>query len=451
MNFLKIITLALLPLFSIAQKSKVQAAWRSLNDYESTLNENPDVAYLIKAKENIDLALANDETKNQAKAHAYKTRIMYGIYQYNLKQEIKKLEATVTDKNVLREKSFAITPFAEFNEALDVVTKLKTVDAKYFEKTLGPNKVEADLTEDDLKLYNTANQMRVDASNIAVAKYKAKEFNDAAEFFNKSANLNMLMSGKKDSTSYYNACICAQKAKNTDKVILYNTDMINQNIGTTYNYQILYETYIAKKDSAQAENILKKGIERFPNNMDLLNEETKLFIHKGNQQQAILNLNKALAKDSTNFSLQFVLGNLYNTLANPKTPAGKDTTKPANYEELILKAEEHYTKTVDLKPADKETQFNVFYNLGALYYNHGVTLYNKSMEKATLVDLAKKQKEYEQKSAEQYKKAVPYFEQALAVKADDLSTLTALRKLYYLTGNETKGNELGVKIKSLNK
>ena len=429
----------------------MQAAWRSLNDYESTLNENPDVAYLIKAKENIDLALANDETKNQAKAHAYKTRIMYGIYQYNLKQEIKKLEATVTDKNALREKSFASTPFAEFNEALDVVTKLKTVDAKYFEKTLGPNKVEADLTEDDLKLYNTANQMRVDASNIAVAKYKAKEFNDAAEFFNKSANLNMLMSGKKDSTSYYNACICAQKAKNTDKVILYNTDMINQNIGTTYNYQILYETYIAKKDSAQAENILKKGIERFPNNMDLLNEETKLFIHKGNQQQAILNLNKALAKDSTNFSLQFVLGNLYNTLANPKTPAGKDTTKPANYEELILKAEEHYTKTVNLKPTDKDTQFNVFYNLGALYYNHGVTLYNKSMEKATLVDLAKKQKEYEQKSAEQYKKAVPYFEQALAVKADDLSTLTALRKLYYLTGNETKGNELGVKIKSLNK
>ena len=44
------------------------------------------------SKENIDLALANDETKNQAKAHAYKARIMYGIYQYNLKQEIKKLE-----------------------------------------------------------------------------------------------------------------------------------------------------------------------------------------------------------------------------------------------------------------------------------------------------------------------------------------------------------------------
>lgn len=443
-----VFAIATLPLFSVAQKSKVQAAWRALNDYESTLNENPDVSYLTKAKENIDVALANDETKNQAKAHAYKTRILFDIYQYNVKQELKKLEATIADKNARKEAAFMSTSYAEYNQAYDIVTKLKEVDAKYFEKTIGPNKVEADLMEDDLKFYSAVNQMRVEASNIAVGKYKAKQFDEAAEFFNKSANLNVLMTGKKDSTSYYNACICAQKAKNNDKIIQYNTDMINQNIAMTYNYQTLFETYMLNKDTLKAQEFLSKGRERFPNDLYLMNKETEVYIQKGKQEQAIVNLKKAIEKDSLNSQLYFVLGDVYNTIANPKNKKGQDTTKPQNYEELVSKAEENYTKAINLKPSNKDTQFNILYNLGALHYNHGVVLYTKSMEKTTLVDLAKRQKEYEAKSNEYYKKSVPFFEQALSVKPDDVSTLTALRKLYYLVGNEVKGNEMNAKLKA---
>ena len=71
------------------------------------------------------------------------------------------------------------------------------------------------------------------------------------------------------------------------------------------------------------------------------------------------------------------------------------------------------------------------------------------MAKSTIIDVIKRQKEYELKSAEYYKKAIPYFEQALSVKADDTTTLTALRKLYYLTGNEAKGNEMNAKLKAI--
>jgi hypothetical protein len=73
------------------------------------------------------------------------------------------------------------------------------------------------------------------------------------------------------------------------------------------------------------------------------------------------------------------------------------------------------------------------------------------MAKSSIVDLVRKQKEYELKSLEYYKKAIPYFEQALSMKKDDVSTLTALRKLYYLSGNEAKGNEMNAKIKAINK
>ena len=69
------------------------------------------------------------------------------------------------------------------------------------------------------------------------------------------------------------------------------------------------------------------------------------------------------------------------------------------------------------------------------------------MEKATLTDLAKKQKEYEAKSTEYYKKAIPFLEQALAIKNDDKACMLALRKLYYLTGNEAAGKAMSDKLK----
>jgi hypothetical protein len=75
-------------------------------------------------------------------------------------------------------------------------------------------------------------------------------------------------------------------------------------------------------------------------------------------------------------------------------------------------------------------------------------LYIKSTEKTTVPELVKKQKEYETKSSEYYKKAIPYLEQAISIKSDDKACLTALRKLYYLTGNEAKGKEMSDKLKA---
>ena len=62
MKIFQIIILLTLPFAVFSQKNKVQGAWRSLSDYESTLTESPDVSYLLKAKENIDLASVNEET-----------------------------------------------------------------------------------------------------------------------------------------------------------------------------------------------------------------------------------------------------------------------------------------------------------------------------------------------------------------------------------------------------
>ena len=51
--------------FSFAQKGKVQSAWRALTDFEATVADGkPDLNFLNKAKEAIDIALQNEDTKD---------------------------------------------------------------------------------------------------------------------------------------------------------------------------------------------------------------------------------------------------------------------------------------------------------------------------------------------------------------------------------------------------
>lgn len=445
MKFLQIIVLLTLPYIVFSQKNKVQGAWRSLSDYESTLTDNPDVSYLLKAKESIDLAASNDETKDQVKTHAYRTRIYVSLFSENLKVEEKKLLTTIADKNERMQTAYGNVAVAELQEANKSVAKIREIDPKKFEKI---SKGETD-SEEDGKLFTSISQIQVYQANLATGKYKLKKYDEAADFFEALALSNTMMTGKKDTSNFYNASVCAQKAKNQTKMFDYNKKMIDLNIASPYNYQSIYDLKLLQNDTVAAMEYLKLGRNQFPSDVFLMNKETEIFLQKGQQQKALENLKTAIAKEPNNAVLQYVIGNVYDNLANPKGKSGKDTTKPVDYNDLVFKAAEHYQKAVDLKPSNQESYFNTLYNLGALYNNYGNTLYNKSMEKATITDLAKNQKEIDAKSMEYYKKAIPYLEQALDVKPNDQTTMSALRTLYYKTGNESKGKEMNNKIKGL--
>ena len=443
MKIFQILIIAILPFSVFSQKNKVQGAWRALSDYESTLKENPEISYLTKAKESIDLAASNEETKNQAKTYVYKLRIYTYLFSENLKAEEKKLAASIADKNERTQTAYGNVSASEFNEASSCLSKIKELDPKMFEK-LGKGNSDS---EEDGKFYMQMMQLQAYQANLATGRYKAKKYEEAADFFESLAISNTFTTGKKDTSNFYNACISAQKSKNQTKIFDYNKKMIDEKIASPYNYQTVYDALIAQKDNAKAQEYLKMGRTEFPNDVYLMNRETEIFLQEGQQDKALGNLQAAIAKEPNNAQLHLVLGNVYDNLANPKGKSGKDTLKPADYDNLVTKAAEHYQKAVDLKPTNQESYFNALYNLGALYNNYGGTLYTKSMEKATITDLAKNQKAYEAKSSEYYKKAIPYLEQALSIKPDDKPSIAALRKLYYLTGNEAKGKEMSDKLK----
>jgi hypothetical protein len=452
MKKITILSIALLPLIGLSQKSKVQTAWRALNDYESTVKEGkPDLSYLTKAKDAIDLALTHEDTKNQGKTHAYKSRISYAFYQNELNTELKNLEATVPDKNERAILAYGNTSVTNFENANEELNKIKDLDPKYMEVIKdGLTKGTSQLSEDDIKFVLVASQIKMEAGNIAQGKYKAKKFAEAADYFYKTAYTNMSLTMKKDTASFYNACISASKPKNEDKILEYNKKMIDLKIGTAYNYESMYYANLIKKDTVAALDILRKGRVVFPNDMSLMNKETDYFLAKGKQQEALNNINQSIEKDPKNAVFYLIAGQINDQIANPKDKeSGKDLPKPNNYEDLIKTAETNYNKAIDLNPSNQEILYNSLYNIGAMFNNYGG--YYQSGGGATGAELAKHQKEYEAKAQEAFKKAIPYLERALTIKAEDKSAMSALRKLYLMTGNEAKGKEMNERIKSLGK
>jgi tetratricopeptide (TPR) repeat protein len=433
---------------AVAQKSKVQTAWRALSDYEETLKEGkPNISYLNKAKEAIDLALANDDTKNQSKAHAYNLRISYALFQYNLDEERKKLEPTVSDKNERLMVAYGNTPLNDFEAASEELNKIKDLDPKFLETIqAGLEKGVSSLDEDELKFALAAQQLKMEAGNIAAGKYKAKKYDEAADYFYKTGVMNTILYKTKDTANFYNACVSASKAKNTDKILEYNKKMIEVKIASPFNYEAFYTAQLSKGDSSSAMESLRKGRASFPDDIGLLTQETNLFLARGKQQEALNNLKVSIQKDPKNALFYFITGQIYENMANPKDKAsGKDLEKPANFEELFKNAESNYLKSIELNPSNKEYLYNALYNLGAMYNNYGGYIANRKIEKIT--DMAKYQKENEAKAQEYYKKAIPYLERALDIKSDDRSTMSALRKLYLLTGNDAKALEMSNKLK----
>ncbi len=449
MKTIKIIAIAILPLFGFSQKMKVQTAWRALNDYESTVkNGKPDIAYLDKAKDAIEMALTHEDTKNQGKTYAYKARIMYNYYMYNLNAEMKKLEATVADKRERADLAYGNTSTKEFEIANECVDKIKDIDPKYMEVIQdGFTKGTSQLSEDDVKFTLVATQMKMEAGNIANGKYKAKNYDEASDYFYKLAYLNMALTKKKDTANFYNACVSAARAKNNSKILEYNKKMVDLKIAAPYNFVAMYNANMAKNDTTAAMAILKKGRTTFPDDIELLNRETDFYLQKGKQQEALNNLNASVEKDPNNPLFYLVRGNIYDNMANPKDANGKDMDKPASFDEWFKNAESNYSKVIELNPANKDHLYNSLYNLGAMYNNYGGYIQTRAGN-LTLAEAAKKGKEMEAQAQGYYKKAIPLLERALEIKPEDRGTMSALRKLYMMTNDQAKATEMNNRIKN---
>jgi tetratricopeptide (TPR) repeat protein len=194
------------------------------------------------------------------------------------------------------------------------------------------------------------------------------------------------------------------------------------------------------KDTVGGLEVLKKGRAAYPNDINLLLNETDFYIKSNKSAEALANLNQAIQAKPNDHILYFARGNMYDNLSNPKDAKGKELEKPKDAEEKMKLAEADYKKSLEIK-AD---YFDALYNLGALYYNNGVNLGNKAN---TITD----QKKYEaeiKRANDEFNKAVPMLEKAHSLNEKDKATIVALKNIYYRLQMKEKGDAMKEKLKN---
>ncbi len=402
------LSLVFFSLTIFAQKKNINAAWRAFTDYQSTLNDKPELKYLLKAKESIDLAYQSPDTKEDSRTLTYQSQIYYELYKFY-------------DKN-----PDPTIPSIQFLNTAN--QSFQTLKEKHPKVAATP-----ELNNLGIFLLNSTNEQ-------AIKSFNSKSYKDATDLFLQHYNLqNALFSNKPDTSGLFNAFVCAYKANIPEKVESISTMLIQNNFANIKTYQLLYSYYQHNKDTMNQLKTLVTARKKYPDDMNLLNLETDYFISTKNYPKAISNLEQIIQKDSTNAMLLMTLGNLYDNLANQRmnTKQYNDST-----EKLFNKTELYYMRAINHKnKLDNENAFTLLYSVGAYYTNYGLFYYNRKMTELKITEMSQKQKPVEEKRKEYNQKALPYLKEAEAIKPDDNTIITALYRVYALIG-DTKNADI---------
>ena len=182
-------------------------------------------------------------------------------------------------------------------------------------------------------------------------------------------------------------------------------------------YKYLAELHKSVDDMANFERTIEEGLALFPTESYFLLSLVNIYIDSEKNDKALESMQMALKLDPSNSLLYDVAGQIYEASFND-----------------LPKAEEYYTKSIELNNENAESQLN----LGRLYYNQGVI---QLSEASTIVDV-KKYNEEKEKAKELFRKALPYLEKSFQLNPDSMDAKIALQVIYYNLEMEDKLNDL---------
>jgi tetratricopeptide (TPR) repeat protein len=334
-----------------------------------------DQGALDKAKEALDVALTNEKSMNNPKTWAAKGKLCQEVF----KSENPKFKALYA--NPLDE------AYAAYQKALELDPK-------------GSMKKQFSLNSTYLTLGN-------DFIQEGVKKFEAQDYEGALKSF--ESNIKVASSdvyiGVIDSGIYFNAGLAAYNGKLYDRAIPYFKKCTDMKYEKTMPYFLEYQSYIAIKDTANGEAVLKDAFKVYPDNQDVILQLVDHYMKCNRLPDAFSYINLAKSKDPNNFSLHWAEGVLY--------------MKQEKYDNAIT----CLTKSVELKPDLFDTQFN----LGVCYYNKAVEMVTKANE---IMDAPKYNAAVGEANAV-FVSAIPFFEKANSLKPDDVDALKNLKELYF--------------------
>ncbi len=282
------------------------------------------------------------------------------------------------------------------------------------------------------------NWQRNNYYNAGVDNYNKKMFKEAMVNFSKGAEV-LEMANVPDTVSLLNAATCASLANEKESAKDLYIKLLKLNYKSPQVFMTLSDIYRQDKDSVNALKFIRMGQQVYPTDFRLFLSETNIYLTFNKTEKALNNLKVALKQDSTNASVAFAMGTIYDNLSN-------DTARTVGERSDAFKnALDAYKNAIRLN-AD---YFDAIYNLGAIYVNKAATI-EEEANKLPLDATAK----YDQLKAEAnsyLETALPYLEKASILQPSDLNTLVTLKQIYARTNQNDKVKAIQEKINELKK
>jgi tetratricopeptide (TPR) repeat protein len=208
-----------------------------------------------------------------------------------------------------------------------------------------------------------------------------------------------------DSVIIYNAALAAKNSGNHELAAKYFEQSAEIGYGGSDTYFLLKNEYIAMEDSAKALDVLQRGYTLYPDTSLILFELVNYYLSVGDADAGMKFLTLAQEKESTNPSIYFAKGTLYERMGEKE------------------KAMEAYKESIVVDPEF----FNSWFNIGALHFNNAVELYDVANTKEDL-------DEYNAAKATadaELKRAIEPMEKAHQLNPGEKAALETLQTIYY--------------------
>ena len=383
-----ILSLLLLVSFTsiYAQKANVSKA------KSKAISETPD---FNEARQLITPALEDESTKDDAN-----TWYVAGLIGYNENNALdKQAYAAQTDPDMKVKENIVM-------ESYNYFLKADQLDQMPNEK----GKVKPRFRRDIKKMIKDYYDYNLIA--IGAGLFDKREFQDSYKVFNTYLAIPdlplMENSIQKDSTysmiKYYAALAATNSDMSNEAIKLYE-DLKDDNYETIAVYQLLTEEYGKAKDTVNMEKTLAEGAKLFPKEPWFLQKLINTYIEKEEYDKALNYISTAIQQEPNSAEYRFVEGGLKESLGNTDG------------------AIESFQKAIELNP----TMAGAYAELGRIHYNKAIEI-NDAADKIKDINQMKKEQE---KAMAEFKRALPYYEQARKLEPEQNRHKALLRTLYY--------------------
>lgn len=271
--------------------------------------------------------------------------------------------------------------------------------------------------------------------NEGVEAYGREDWAAASDYFLRAYEINLTFETV-DTTTLYNAALSAELGHDFERAIDMYKQLKDMEYDQPYVYSSLANVSMHIGDTLQGTEFIQEGRERYPENLDLIFTEANIHIFTGNIEEASRVLNLAIERDPENPGLYFAFGANYDRMAQDTLYSKED--REFAFEEAV----KAYEKAIELDP----DYFDAVYNLGALYFNKGLSLFEEAEDRLRETQDFAQYEEDEKEVRKAWLEAQPYLERAKDMIDEDdpnyRTVVISLVELYLRTNQPEKFEEI---------